>query len=332
MGKFVGHHQIYCISLKRRPDRRNTARKNLKSLSYKFFDAVDGQIITTKYMKKNNFGVYKKWKTLKSSNPYHRRDLKTGEIGCSLSHFFLWKDIAKRNLDYGIILEDDAKLAKNFSSKFKETLKKLEKKEIKWDFIYLGRVIGKGKERKVTPGIRIPKFSYTTVGYALSKTGAEKLLQTNFSSKIIPVDEFLPAMYCNHPRDDVRKLFPFKKLKAFAIEPSIVDQYTNDSDTEKSESSQGKFGDSSVIQVSKDITVRWSDGNILITPATGKGYEVKAPAKDYGLNFSLLLNGFAKPTSFSQFLKKWGKLGKSKDFKELTQMLISMDALQVLTW
>ncbi|WP_297768012.1 glycosyltransferase family 25 protein [uncultured Roseovarius sp.] len=36
--------------------------------------------------------------------------LKTGEIGCFLSHRQIWAEIVRRKLDYGLILEDDATL------------------------------------------------------------------------------------------------------------------------------------------------------------------------------------------------------------------------------
>jgi collagen beta-1,O-galactosyltransferase len=44
-----------------------------------------------------------------------------------------------------------------------------------------------------------PYYTYWTVGYALTKEGALKLLSQDPVSKMIPVDEYLPLMFDQHP-------------------------------------------------------------------------------------------------------------------------------------
>lgn len=39
----------------------------------------------------------------------------------------------------------------------------------------------------------------------------------------MPVDEFLPALYHPHPRQDVRRRFPLR-LRALAFDPPLVTQ------------------------------------------------------------------------------------------------------------
>ena len=45
-----------------------------------------------------------------------------------------------------------------------------------------------------------PGYSYWTLGYVLSLSGAQKLLQAEPLNKMLPVDEFLPIMFNKHPK------------------------------------------------------------------------------------------------------------------------------------
>ena len=83
-------------------------------------------------------------------------------------------------------------------------------------------------------------YSYWTLGYALSQTGAQKLLAAKPLGKMLALDEFLPIMYDKHPNKEWSSYFPERNLKAFAVYPVIVtpEKYTHDagyvSDTEAS--------------------------------------------------------------------------------------------------
>lgn len=44
-----------------------------------------------------------------------------------------------------------------------------------------------------------PRYSYWTIGYMLSARGAMKLLRQEPLTKMIPVDEYLPIMFDQHP-------------------------------------------------------------------------------------------------------------------------------------
>lgn len=45
-----------------------------------------------------------------------------------------------------------------------------------------------------------PSYSYWTLGYLLSERGAKKLLNADPLKKLLPVDEFLPIMFNQHPK------------------------------------------------------------------------------------------------------------------------------------
>lgn len=44
-----------------------------------------------------------------------------------------------------------------------------------------------------------PHYSYWTLSYALSFSGATKLLDQQPLTKMVPVDEYLPIMFDRHP-------------------------------------------------------------------------------------------------------------------------------------
>ena len=67
---------------------------------------------------------------------------------------------------------------------------------------YLGRKRLKYKEEEWVKGAKTliwPHYSYWTLSYILSYRGATKLLAQKPLSKMVPVDEYLPIMFNQHP-------------------------------------------------------------------------------------------------------------------------------------
>jgi collagen beta-1,O-galactosyltransferase len=58
------------------------------NLSYNMTKAIDGKKINESYLKDLNIKIIPGYK-----DPYSERSLNYGEIGCFLSHFFIWKDV-----------------------------------------------------------------------------------------------------------------------------------------------------------------------------------------------------------------------------------------------
>lgn len=83
-------------------------------------------------------------------------------------------------------------------------------------------------------------YSYWTIGYMLSQTGAQKLLKAKPLEKLIPVDEYIPIMFDRHPNATWKAAFANRNLLAFTVYPPLIrpEKYTNDegyvSDTEDS--------------------------------------------------------------------------------------------------
>lgn len=49
------------------------------------------------------------------------------------------------------------------------------------------------------------------------------ILDARLDLAMVPVDEFLPALYHPHPRPDLRRRFP-PRLRALAFDPPLVTQ------------------------------------------------------------------------------------------------------------
>ena len=76
--------------------------RSLNSLEYERFDAVDGSKLTYQQLKKLGYDTDSNW-----IDPIHSTHLTSGEVGCFLSHYNLWKKCIELNVPL-CILEDDA--------------------------------------------------------------------------------------------------------------------------------------------------------------------------------------------------------------------------------
>jgi glycosyl transferase family 25 len=222
---------ILCINLKRSVERKERIIKIINEIIYSqefdFIEACDGNDLKANYPElPDNFKFYRNWKIESDSNKYWNRELNIGEIACSISHFKSWEYVAKSN-KRTLIIEDDAYFCEDFLNKmkliYKEYLNNISSTEI--DFLYLGRNDLLKEFKMLTENICIPSFSYRSHAYIITPRMANILINSeNFKNNLIPVDEFLPTIYCDHLREDIKTLFPNMRLKAFAVEPSIVFQ------------------------------------------------------------------------------------------------------------
>lgn len=227
--------KTYIINLKRRPDRKEQLIKLIpNNLDFQFTSDIginyDGKKLNLESLP--NVQLYD-WE-IESENRWWSRPLKFGEIGCSLAHFSVWELACSEKLDMVLILEDDVFFDTEFQLKLQFYLKILEQKT-KWDLFYLGRT-RRYPDKYFDDNIVIPGYSYCAFAYMLSKRGIKKILENNFLKNVIPVDEFLPSLYIDHPRADIRKLYP-KSLEAYALNESIIFQKEKriaGSDTEES--------------------------------------------------------------------------------------------------
>ncbi|CAB1318138.1 unnamed protein product [Coregonus sp. 'balchen'] len=148
-----------------------------------------------------------------------------------------------QQMDKALIFEDDVRFQANFKRRLLRLMEEVGMVELDWDIIYLGRKQVKPGDEEVVENVRnlvVADYSYWTLSYAISLQGAQKLLNAEPLSKMLPVDEFLPIMYDKHINEDYKSHFANRNLQAFSTRPLLVQpaHYAGDpewvSDTETS--------------------------------------------------------------------------------------------------
>ncbi|KAK6627014.1 hypothetical protein RUM44_009491 [Polyplax serrata] len=175
-------------------------------------------------------------------DPYHKRAMTHGEIGCFLSHYFIWEKVVQNDEKVVMVLEDDVRFEPYFRHKVNALLKEVDTLKLSWDLIYLGRKRLVEKEDWVEGAKSLVHvaYSYWTLGYLLTNEGARKLLEQKPLKKLIPVDEYIPILFDKHPEEKWKQYFEKRNLLAFSAAPLLLypTHYTGEagyiSDTENS--------------------------------------------------------------------------------------------------
>jgi len=162
--------------------------------------------------------------------------MKYGEIACALNHIACWQHALELKSAYVAVFEDDATFCRDVFTRIPEFIRCLDDLDPGWGLLYLGRErigIDLGQN-----GLFVrPGFSYCTYAYVLSKKGLNVLVNYNLRGSLIPLDEFFAATYCEHPREDVRRIFQ-PAIRAYALRTDCVfegDDRILGSDTEASD-------------------------------------------------------------------------------------------------
>ncbi|MGH3798643.1 MAG: glycosyltransferase family 25 protein [Pseudonocardiaceae bacterium] len=229
----------YVINLPRRPDRRAWMVRSLPpdltvTFTSNWIGPFDGHELSRTDLEVAGYKLFP-WQ-IESDNAWWSRPLKYGEIGCTLAHLACWCHAAQTGSEsFILVLEDDAILGHTFLDDLLDGLERLTSHS-PFDLLYLGRYL-LDPDRPAPPGFVSPGYSHCTFGYLLARPALDVLLATRLEHAIVPVDEFLPSLYIDHPRADLRARFP-RQLTAFAFDPSLVRQHPKEeagSDTEDSD-------------------------------------------------------------------------------------------------
>lgn len=167
--------KTFVLNLDRRPDRwkQFTEQVEPKFLNYNRFSAVDGsKLIPNKQLQR-----------IFEGNDYSMR---SGMVGCAMSHIKMYIDLLHSDVDALCIFEDDVKFVPDFQTKFLHLCKNLPKD---WDICYLGHhmwpryatpdFFDKEKLPEIEKWGVLKSLTYSiggTGGYLISKAGAKKLL------------------------------------------------------------------------------------------------------------------------------------------------------------
>ena len=163
--------QTYIINLDKDKQRMDTISKELnrENINFKRFSAINGNDLDIKSEK------CKKYFTDDIT-----KELKPGQMGCSLSHITIWEEIASNNNNnMYMIMEDDANVPRNFN---KDIMKYVNEMPKNWDMLLLGanRLIGKKYSNNLLYTDKSIKRNgnYGLYAYIIKPNTAKKLLRT----------------------------------------------------------------------------------------------------------------------------------------------------------
>lgn len=171
---------VFIINLDRKPERYQYIKDQLNLLgieNYRRISAVDGFELNQTQLKE--FGLTDELSARK------------GIAGCAASHIKVWKQIVEEDLDWCLILEDDAHFHPEFRKLFNSYWKKVP---LDAKIVYPGYCAG--NEINHIPQQIIPRSVMCTQGYIISKDGAKDLLN-NLLPVNDPIDIALNIFYKN---------------------------------------------------------------------------------------------------------------------------------------
>jgi GR25 family glycosyltransferase involved in LPS biosynthesis len=246
--------QAIFISLKRRQDRRLGVARMMRELDFgaptALFDAVDRRDLEAGEHAGRGLPTFPNWhatdpvlaadahsrfevERLDFMKRYWQREIHAGECACSLSHLAVWRLGMQQGWKRMLVLEDDAGLHQLAIDAARRLLNVLESMDPAWDLFYIGRLPMEKAEDRAGPYLVRAGFSYCTHAYVLSARGMAKMVAGGLDRRLMPLDEYFPAMCAAHPRVDVSAAFSSAaKLKAYAVPGSLLGQVASPSDIE----------------------------------------------------------------------------------------------------
>lgn len=134
--------------------------------NYDFIQAVNGKALTVKEVHEK---VY----------DYPKCQLTSGEIGCALSHYQIYKKMVDENISHAIVLEDDILLPKGFNKLIKSLKKTMDTERAK--ILTLGKVEKFFRLNDHDVGVLANEYSvissYGTYAYCINLAAAKNLVK-----------------------------------------------------------------------------------------------------------------------------------------------------------
>jgi GR25 family glycosyltransferase involved in LPS biosynthesis len=219
---------VYVINLKKNTERLDNFiyeynKSDLKNIHLNVFPAIVG-----KELDLVNYVTPAAYKQILTSevlkNRRYHYELTRGAVGCYLSHLNIWKKIAESDKKFGLIFEDDVKIADDFFARLLIGLKNVPND---WDIYTCGIMCLKCD---IKPNfIKVNRF-WGLHGYIIKKESAKIIY--NELNKLI--NKQIDA--------DLSLLIKYQKIKIYSINPIIVAQ-------------DGNFGSDIQIPVDKNSAV-----------------------------------------------------------------------------
>lgn len=194
------YDNIYVLSVESAKQRRELFSKRFEGLDYTFFFGADKNKFTIEELEKE--GLYSE--KLARSHHRYEKSMRAGEIACAWSHKMIYDDIIKQNFKRALVFEDDAMPDPAMVKKIPTILSEIppdcellmwgwdknDKKGIgsvfkqswyhamhamsllKWNHTVIRNLYA----RNFSKHLKQAGFHDYTYAYAISKSGAEKLL------------------------------------------------------------------------------------------------------------------------------------------------------------
>jgi glycosyl transferase family 25 len=197
--------ETFVINLDRNKDRFNNISSYLRNNNIDFFrfPAIDGKSnFTDDFLRERN--------SLRQSNiQFENHVLSKGDVGCANSHYSLYENLIKSDCHNFLILEDDVEISELLNL----FLQDFANINLDFDILFLGYFIS--ELNIIHQHCRIPaRLKYfgrvklgsnfilgipahgcwTTMGYIVSRKGAEKLIEIN-KDLMLTADELTSDLY-----------------------------------------------------------------------------------------------------------------------------------------
>jgi len=189
------HPPVVVLSLIRLKERRKKPGPALKAAGFRnvtWIEAVDGsQLDPAPPWTTGDLPPVTPWKGW--VDPYARRAMTMGEVGCSLSHVLAWKHIAASGQP-AIVLEDDGQPVDEVLKMLPHLLHDLS--FLDFHLVYLAQ--RNTPRARMLAGRHVHVVDYHpiwTLAYLLAPDAAESLLTAPWQTSLIPSDEMLPAAF-----------------------------------------------------------------------------------------------------------------------------------------
>ena len=211
---------VLIISLSRAKDRQEIVQQILNKFEYRdnvhVYPAFDGQNIMNKTL------------SIKIDAPgycYRKGDsMKSGELGCTLSHIGCISMAKSLGWEYVIILEDDITLCDDFEKRIRYLLKNVPSD---WEHIYLSGVPHLSESEKNNPILNsflniIPSvWSDETPGYIIKNSAFDKMIKI-LSSLETTTDDMINKSIFEYSNLKSYMYFPFTLYVNIMVESQIA--------------------------------------------------------------------------------------------------------------
>lgn len=167
----INFPKVFCVTLKETPKRTEYAHNHFKQhgLDVEFFEGIYGPTFGLKTTIPNNF------ENADGSDYF----IKSGRIGCFLTHLMLWKTLLHNNYDEILVVEDDVVLVENFKEKLIDIKNRLP---VDWQYVFVGHCCLPKLEfqTKIDKGIlSSTQAPMCTHAYLIKKSSIPVLIETN---------------------------------------------------------------------------------------------------------------------------------------------------------